>query len=256
MRIAWRSLAGTTLVGLGLLLLTGIGLAQEETVRAIHPQAPANGVGLSEHYLSVNGDSFAPIDSSYGFSTAFINGSDVKHPTSGNPPYFHASFDLPTGAVLDNVALEVYDNSTSDIHFFVNRCSGSPALNGCAIIGQANSSGASTTGYYVTSPALNEVIDDFNNSYFIEINAGTDYSGNLGWRRALVYYHLQVSPAPGTADFGDVPVSHPQFQFIEALFQAGITAGCGSGNFCPTQPLTRGQMAVFLSKALGLWWPN
>ena len=42
---------------------------------------------------------------------------------------------------------------------------------------------------------------------------------------------------------------------IQALVDAGITAGCGSGNYCPDNPLTRGQMAVFLSKALGLNWP-
>jgi hypothetical protein len=35
-----------------------------------------------------------------------------------------------------------------------------------------------------------------------------------------------------------------------------VTAGRGNGNFCPDQPLTRGQMAVFLSKALGLHWPH
>ena len=70
-----------------------------------------------------------------------------------------------------------------------------------------------------------------------------------------VYYQLQVSPAPGTATFNDVPTSHPFFQFVEALAASGITAGCGSGNFCPDTPLTRGQMAVFLSKALGLQWP-
>jgi hypothetical protein len=61
-----------------------------------------------------------------------------------------------------------------------------------------------------------------------------------------------VSPAPGSATFGDVPTSHPFFQFIEALVASGITAGCGGGNYCPDAPLTRGQMAVFLSKALGL----
>jgi hypothetical protein len=33
---------------------------------------------------------------------------------------------------------------------------------------------------------------------------------------------------------------------------SGITAGCGGGNYCPDAPLTRGQMAVFLSKGLGL----
>ena len=32
--------------------------------------------------------------------------------------------------------------------------------------------------------------------------------------------------------------------------------GCGSGNYCPDANLTRGQMAVFLSKAMGLHFPN
>jgi hypothetical protein len=33
---------------------------------------------------------------------------------------------------------------------------------------------------------------------------------------------------------------------------SGITAGCSATLYCPDAPLTRGQMAVFLSKALGL----
>ena len=37
--------------------------------------------------------------------------------------------------------------------------------------------------------------------------------------------------------------------------KSGITGGCGAGNYCPNQPLTRGQMAVFLAKGLGLSWP-
>jgi len=39
--------------------------------------------------------------------------------------------------------------------------------------------------------------------------------------------------------------------FIEELADAGITAGCGPGNFCPDVPLTRAQMAVFIEGALG-----
>jgi hypothetical protein len=70
----------------------------------------------------------------------------------------------------------------------------------------------------------------------------------IGWKR-------QVSPAPPFATFDDVPTSHPFHQFVEALVRSGITAGCGGGNYCPDAPLTRGQMAVFLAKALGLQWP-
>lgn len=66
----------------------------------------------------------------------------------------------------------------------------------------------------------------------------------------------QVSPAPGSATFSDVPTGHWAFQFVEALAASGITAGCGGGNFCPDDLLNRSQMAVFLSKALGLHWPQ
>ena len=69
-----------------------------------------------------------------------------------------------------------------------------------------------------------------------------------------ILWHRQVSPAPALATFNDVPTSHPFFQYIEALAASGITGGCGGGNYCPDNPLTRGQMAVFMSKALGLTW--
>jgi hypothetical protein len=42
---------------------------------------------------------------------------------------------------------------------------------------------------------------------------------------------------------------------IEALAAAGITIGCNppvNDEFCPTDPVTRGQMAAFLVRALGL----
>lgn len=80
--------------------------------------------------------------------------------------------------------------------------------------------------------------------------------GTVRYSSAAVRYKLQVSPPPGMATFNDVPLGHPQRPFIEALFASGITSGCGSGNYCPDAPLTRGQMAVFLSVALGLHWPN
>ncbi len=65
----------------------------------------------------------------------------------------------------------------------------------------------------------------------------------------------QAPAAPATATFpNDVPTSHPFFRYVEALYASGIIAGCGSG-YCPDDPVTRGQMAVSLTKALGLYWP-
>jgi S-layer family protein len=71
-----------------------------------------------------------------------------------------------------------------------------------------------------------------------------------------IFWHRQMSPAPAAASFADVPVSHPYFRAIEALATSGITGGCGSGNFCPSQNVTRGEMAAFFARALGLHWAD
>jgi hypothetical protein len=52
--------------------------------------------------------------------------------------------------------------------------------------------------------------------------------------------------------FGDVPCPSQFADWIEDLSNQGITGGCGGGNYCPTSPNTRGQMAVFLVKTFGL----
>jgi len=57
-------------------------------------------------------------------------------------------------------------------------------------------------------------------------------------------------PACGAAPFADVPVSHPLCAWIGQLKADGITSGCGGGNYCPNAPLTRGQAAMLLERAL------
>jgi len=48
--------------------------------------------------------------------------------------------------------------------------------------------------------------------------------------------------------FGDVPTDQQFYVFIENIFHNGITGGCGAGVYCPTNSVTRAQMAVFLLK--------
>ena len=55
-------------------------------------------------------------------------------------------------------------------------------------------------------------------------------------------------PPPCVGTFPDVPCSSNFAPWIEALAAAGITGGCGGGNYCPTNVVTRQQMAVFLLK--------
>ncbi|HTR02473.1 MAG TPA: S-layer homology domain-containing protein [Thermoanaerobaculia bacterium] len=54
------------------------------------------------------------------------------------------------------------------------------------------------------------------------------------------------------ASFSDVPVTDPYYAKIETLFHNGVTAGCNGGEYCPGDPVTRAQMAVFLLKGK-LW---
>ena len=50
-------------------------------------------------------------------------------------------------------------------------------------------------------------------------------------------------------EFADVPTSSPFHADILTIATEGITSGCGGGNFCPTSPVRRDQMAVFLLKS-------
>jgi CSLREA domain-containing protein len=58
-----------------------------------------------------------------------------------------------------------------------------------------------------------------------------------------------------SAQFGDVPLSHPFYDFIGKLSALGITLGCGNGNYCPDANTTREQMAIFIERALGVFNP-
>jgi S-layer family protein len=55
-----------------------------------------------------------------------------------------------------------------------------------------------------------------------------------------------VPPPCTDAAFIDVPCSDPLAPWINELVRRGVTAGCGGGNYCPNNPVTRDQMAVFL----------
>ena len=57
---------------------------------------------------------------------------------------------------------------------------------------------------------------------------------------------LCYTPPPCAGTFGDVTCPSTFADWIEALSAEGITGGCGGGGYCPTNPVRRDQMAVFL----------
>ncbi|MCP5419114.1 MAG: S-layer homology domain-containing protein [Gammaproteobacteria bacterium] len=50
--------------------------------------------------------------------------------------------------------------------------------------------------------------------------------------------------------FLDVPRTYWAWSMIEKIAAAGITGGCGAGNYCPEALVTRAQMAVFLLRGI------
>jgi hypothetical protein len=192
-----------------------------------------------------------------GNFTAFQNapysdtsaGALLRYSTQLNGEFI-ASPNLPSGAMITSMELDFCDtNSTYDVSASLIICSNMGA--DCAPQVGVSSTGAPGCGSVSESFTSPLVIDNSLNQATVAVATASGDSTN-SFAGVIIGYKLQVSPPPGSADFGDVPTSHPFFQYIEALYHSGITAGCGGGNFCPNNPLTRGQMAVFLAKALGL----
>lgn len=69
----------------------------------------------------------------------------------------------------------------------------------------------------------------------------------------LVTAVLMAVPAAtlGSHLFSDVPDSNQFHGNISDIANAGVTAGCGAGKFCPSSTITREQEAAFLSRGLG-----
>ncbi len=69
------------------------------------------------------------------------------------------------------------------------------------------------------------------------------------------YFDSTYVPPPATGTvFGDVPLGSFAAAWIEDLYARGITGGCQASPplYCPNDPNTRGQMAVFLTKTFAL----
>lgn len=244
------------------LLTAAVSLAQQATIPArsvIAPDAkrwtpvtesPRFGT-VDLTYVRLNGTDFFPFNSPEGYLG--VAGSLRRYPGAGGFN-LEATPHFPSGAIIDYFELDYCDTGASDLSGFLVDC-GPTGINCSTIISTVAPTG--TPGCATVSQSgLNYTVNNATSTFDIEvIFAATN--GTLSVGGAVVGYRLQVSPAPGVATFPlDVPTNHPFFRYIEALADAGITAGTAPGEFSPDQAVTRGQMAVFLSIALGLHFPN
>lgn len=224
---------------------SGIASGPVASVRGVPPDMQAYGTS-SPTMLAIPEFSFEPLTSEATWSW---NGG--RYLTNGGSML--AGVVLPTGVSIHAIELEACDTSGSGFAMLtLLSCVGGT----CNALGSVNTGLAETPGcgrFFLLLPAPYTVQNADSRLAFEFLNLTDD--GTTRLLAARIAYHREVVPAPATASFADVPVGSPLHRYVEALVGAGITAGCGGGNFCPEAAVTRGQVAVFLAKALGLHWP-
>lgn len=275
-----RSRTGVILAGLLTVMIAPIAEAQQpmsladldqEAVRRIASGGDPAGFGLTLQLATLS--TFAFQAHSPQFELHYLlNGYRCVEGPSGYYLYYDvdigAGLDIPLGALLAGVCVSVYDAAgDGEIKLQLYRyeqpvdSSGSEASER---LGDSVNSGLTWDDGYtlLCSAPVHQVMtwDDvdgngtFGNVTYVAtvvVHLGDNFL-DLKIGGVEILWARKISPAPATATFDDVPVGAFGFQHVEALAASGITAGCGGSNFCPDQPLTRVQMAVFLAKALGL----
>ncbi len=178
--------------------------------------------------------------------------------------YFDAPVYLPTGAVVTGLTPFYKDtDAIDDVVFSFRKFTGSPTggLVGYELLADTSTGAGGYQGAYRALAAPETILNvnpltGTTSMYTVTIRLLESGVGGLAFGGFTVWYRLQISPAPATATFNDVPTGYWAFRHVEALAASGITSGCGGGNFCPESTVTRAEMAVFLAKALGLHWPD
>ena len=204
-------------------------------------------------FTTISATSFLPHSNDVGFGVpAYFTSPGLGRfcqPNVGT--HYYAQVQVPAGSVIDFIGLNTTTNT--DAVYGIALWKRTKFANKSLLVGYSVPAHGWDTDY--AGPLGIEVPTNKDVEYVIDVEQAPseDYQ-YFGW--VEVWWRRTVSPAPGTATFNDVPTNHPFFQFVEALYASGITAGCGNGNYCPNNPVTRAQMAAFLAKALGLHWPN
>jgi hypothetical protein len=188
-----------------------------------------------------------------GINDNFIgNGPDVGA--------YESSFNAPP-IVLSSVRVDPNPTNAPNINFIVTFSK--------AVIGVDATDFAlltpGITGAFITS------VSNGSTRYTVTVNTGTgDGTIRLDVPTTATITDLAGQPLQGLpftrgevynvthTTFADVPASHPFYEYIEAFYKSGITSGCSltPKMFCPDQLVARGEMAVFLERAMGNFAPN
>jgi len=104
-------------------------------------------------------------------------------------------------------------------------------------------SGVQPGSYYVATNSYDNHVDELYNNRTCEpsctVTQGQPVTAALDATTTNIDFALR-RPV-----FADVPVDHFAWRWVEALYAAGVTTGCGTAplRFCPDNPVSRGEMS-------------
>lgn len=213
---------------------------------------------VSESVLTVPVMHFMVPNDTVTWSTINIAGTPSVFQTSLASVDWWAPVTLPSGALVTAVELEACDDTATGEILFGMATGVSPGVSGSNVTPVGGTGIAATPGctFVNVNPTAPLTINNLGNLYWLFIAWSGNFTSSNRVHAVRVFYRLQISPAPAVASFVDVPVGHPFFQVVEALVASGITLGCAPGTYCVNDFVTRGQMAAFLARALGLHFPD
>ncbi len=232
-------------------------VVQVEVQKELPPPAPPAWGTAAEMAVILGAHSGIPASDTVGWNTVLSTTGIGIYQTAATADDWFYQVNVPSGALVTKIVIEGCDNSPSGQLIFKFRLEDLSFGGNVLGLGDAGTGVAATPGcgFFTLTLAPRQIINSIHNIW-VRVFWHGEYTAAVRLHSIRVFYKLQVSPAPGSATFADVPLDHPFHRFIEALAASGITGGCGGGNYCPDVPLTRGQMAVFLAVALGLHFPN
>ncbi len=167
------------------------------------------------------------VGSAYGFYS-------IARDAAGNKEAAPASADASTSAANPSPVVETLEPTSGPAAGAGVDLAGSGFLSGLSL----SVGGASATGVAVTDPqTASATFPALAPGALHDVTATN--TGGCGW----------TFPKAWFADFLDVDQAHPFHRFVENVLRKGVTAGCSVGNYCPANPVTRAQMAVFLLKS-------
>ena len=184
--------------------------------------------------------------------TVAANGSYTLYPwakdAAGN---VSAVFASPRNVVVDITAPTVNTftvttpSNSLNIPITAFTASDNTAVTGYLITQSATVPLVGAVGWSGTAPTTYTVAA--NGSYTLYPWA-KDAEGNV----SAVFASPRSVAVITSATFADVPLTYWASSYIERLYFAGITGGCSTIplNYCPTTPVTRAQMAIFLLRGI------